>query len=135
MKCKGQKLFSFLFKQKIESHKRTISFYFLFSKTMICHAIQTKNLIYMHIKKTCVFIFFFYKCKIKTAYQLMQASNVSKANRQTLHPTNKPQVSLKLDITSLGRKAHKSKQANNFGMNRLSNKIDINKGQKSQVSI
>ena len=35
-----------------------------------------------------------------------------------------------MDITSLGRKAHKSEQANNFRMKRLSNKTDINKGQE-----
>ena len=35
-----------------------------------------------------------------------------------------------MDITSVGRKDHKIKQANNFGMKRLSNNTDINKGQE-----
>ena len=85
----------------------------------------------MHIKKTCVFSFFFYKCKRKISL----STNTSKHCKQrklttTLHPTNKPQVSLKFDITSLERKAHKGKQANKFGMKSLSNKNDINKGQE-----
>ena len=83
----------------------------------------------MHIKKTCIFVFFFYKCKRKNS---LNASKYCKKRKQTttLHPTNKPQVSLKLDITSLERKAHKGKQANKFRMTRLSNKTDINKGQE-----
>ena len=36
-----------------------------------------------------------------------------------------------MDITSLGRKAHKGKQADNFGMKRPSNTTDINKGQEA----
>ena len=56
----------------------------------------------------------------------MQASNVSKANRQLLYtPQTNPRVSLKLDITSLGRKVRKGKQTNKFGMKRLTNKADI----------
>ena len=60
------------------------------------------------------------------------ANKHCKQNKQTttLHPTNKPQVSLKLNITSLERGAYKGKQANKFGMNRLSNNTDIKKVQE-----
>ena len=61
----------------------------------------------------------------------MQASTVSKANRQLLYtPQTDPRFPSSWISTSLERKAHKGKQATNFGMKRLSIKTDINKGQE-----
>ena len=39
----------------------------------------------MHIKQTCVFYFSFINVEEKTTYQLIQASTVSKANRQLIY--------------------------------------------------
>ena len=51
---------------------------------------RLKKLIYMHIKKTCVFVFFFYKCKRKTTYKQKYANNKNKAKGTLLynHQTN-----------------------------------------------
>ena len=85
MKCKKKKVFYFSFSNRnLKATKEQILFIYFFKNNDV-QCIKDKTIIYMHIKQVYVlFIFLFINAKEKTAYQLMQASNVSKANRQLL---------------------------------------------------
>ena len=110
----------FIFQIETWKPQKNNSFYFFKNDDMQC--IKDKTLIYMHISKYMVFLFFFYKCKRKTTYKSKHADNKNKAKGTLLCNHQQTLECPKVSINSTWKEGLHKKQVNKFGKVKLTNK-------------